>query len=263
VSNVYVKTYLLPDKTKASKKKTKVEHNTLNPTFKTDLKYTIPKPTLMTRVLWISVYHQVRLSYNIFLGEVQIHMKSQQDVFDDFKEAQWILLKPKAPKFYELGPLLDKGELVLALKYVPGKIPLTGKVIAWVREARNLIATRPSGTSNPFCKLILQPDKKNKQTTSVCKTTLNPKWDQPVEFSNVPEDELASRSLEITIWDHSKIATNEFLGGVKLNLGNGISYGQSTKWMNAKGAEVDAWKNMLAHPNRAFESILSLRANMD
>ena len=36
-------------------------------------------------------------------------------------------------------------------------------------------------------------------------------------------EELNERSLELTIWDHDKLSTNDFLGGVRLNLGMGKS----------------------------------------
>jgi len=32
---------------------------------------------------------------------------------------------------------------------------------------------------------------------------------------------LAERSLELTVWDHDRLGSNEFLGGVRLSLGSG------------------------------------------
>lgn len=33
--------------------------------------------------------------------------------------------------------------------------------------------------------------------------------------------ELSERALELTIWDHDRLASNEFLGGVRFSLGTG------------------------------------------
>lgn len=60
-------------------------------------------------------------------------------------------------------PASYKGDLILALKYVPPDvtsrkfskkpgIPAKGALEVLVREARNLMATRSNGTSDPFCK---------------------------------------------------------------------------------------------------------------
>lgn len=37
-------------------------------------------------------------------------------------------------------------------------------------------------------------------------------------------DELHERSLELTVWDHDRLTTNDFLGGVRLNLGTGMNF---------------------------------------
>ena len=34
-------------------------------------------------------------------------------------------------------------------------------------------------------------------------------------------EELADRSLELAVWDHDRIGHQDFLGGVRLNLGTG------------------------------------------
>jgi C2 domain len=36
--------------------------------------------------------------------------------------------------------------------------------------------------------------------------------------------ELSERALELTIWDHDRLASNEFLGGVRFSLGTGKDF---------------------------------------
>ena len=40
-------------------------------------------------------------------------------------------------------------------------------------------------------------------------------------FDDVTVDNLKEKSLELTIWDYDKLSSNDFLGGVRLNLGTG------------------------------------------
>ena len=71
----------------------------------------------------------------------------------------------------------------------------------------------------------LLPDRgrTGKQKTPVVKNSVNPTWNHNLVFDSVDAMELADRSLELTVWDHEKLGTNEFLGGARLNLGLGQS----------------------------------------
>merc|ERR1711994_670960 len=77
----YVKVYLLPDKSKAGKRKTKVKKHTLNPMFDDILQYQMPLVEVQRRTMWLSVWHSDMFGRNDFLGEVMMQMSGQ--VFDD------------------------------------------------------------------------------------------------------------------------------------------------------------------------------------
>lgn len=40
-------------------------------------------------------------------------------------------------------------------------------------------------------------------------------------FEDVSFEELKEKALELTIWDHDRFTSNDFLGGVRLGLGTG------------------------------------------
>lgn len=61
----------------------------------------------------------------------------------------------------------------------------------------------------------------SKQKTPVLRRTCHPAWNHTFTYQDVGLAELAERSLELTIWDHDRLASNEFLGGVRINLGTG------------------------------------------
>lgn len=85
----YVKVYLLPDKSKAGKRKTRVKKHTMNPIFDEVLKYSLPLEELNNRTLWLSVWHSDMFGRNNFLGEVRLPLENM--IFDD-----------PSPKFYPL-----------------------------------------------------------------------------------------------------------------------------------------------------------------
>ncbi|RUS76688.1 hypothetical protein EGW08_015543 [Elysia chlorotica] len=71
----YVKTYLLPDPDKQTKRKTKVVKNTSHPTYNELIEYEFPEQELMFRMLQVSVWDQGRLMENNFLGAVYITLR--------------------------------------------------------------------------------------------------------------------------------------------------------------------------------------------
>lgn len=282
-SDPYVKTYLLPDKTRGGKRKTRIIKNTLNPVFEQTLRYLISKSELENRTLWVTVWHNDRFGRNDFLGEVTIN-------FDYFRfgdsSAKWYPLQERIESV-PAANLTYKGDLFLSIKYVPaekvrkedttaspskkkfrkGKSEVGGKgqLHVLIKEARNLTAVRSGGFSDPFVKGYLLPDKQRglKQKTGVVKRNCNPHWEHTFIFEDVNKTDLKERCLELTVWDHDKLSSNEFLGGLRLNLGVGKSFGKLVDWMDAHGEEISLWQAMLDRPNIWIDGALMLRPNMD
>uniref|UniRef100_A0A0L8G3J5 C2 domain-containing protein n=1 Tax=Octopus bimaculoides TaxID=37653 RepID=A0A0L8G3J5_OCTBM len=277
-SDPYVKSYLLPDKTKTGKRKTKVKKNSLNPTFDETLRYYIAKSELENRTLWLTVWHNDRFGRNDFLGEVTIP-------FDYYRfegpTLKWHQLQQRQE--YLPSSLSYKGELTLSLKFVTGDKLLTGSTTSlkhsrdgrsevsdggqlhvYIKEAKNLTAVRSGGYSDPFCKGYLLPEKNrsSKQKTPVVKKNCNPVWNHCFIFEDVSASLLADRCLELTLWDYDRISSNDFLGGVRLNLGSGICSRRYVDWMDAVGDEISLWQSMISRPNTWVDGTLMLRANM-
>ena len=69
----YVKSYLLPDPNKSTKRKTRVARKNLNPTYNQTLTYTMPLDELQQRVLQITVWDNDAMGVNDYLGGVKIY----------------------------------------------------------------------------------------------------------------------------------------------------------------------------------------------
>ncbi|NXK26011.1 SYTL5 protein, partial [Arenaria interpres] len=169
----YVKAYLLPDKSRQSKRKTKIKSNSTNPEFNETLKYVISHTQLETRTLQLSVWHYDRFGRNSFLGEVEIPLDSWN--FENQGD-EWFVLQPKVEVATDVG-LQYKGELTVVLRYIPpdrnlmlplgqfqgkksfkkGKkgdspMPSGGILEVLIKEAKNLTAVKSGGTSDTFVK---------------------------------------------------------------------------------------------------------------
>ncbi|XP_028968008.1 phosphatidylinositol 4-phosphate 3-kinase C2 domain-containing subunit alpha [Galendromus occidentalis] len=72
--DAYVKTYLMPDPEKQTKKKTRVVNRNKHPTFMALLSYHYPYETLRTRFLEVSVWDHDRVQGNEMIGSVYIFL---------------------------------------------------------------------------------------------------------------------------------------------------------------------------------------------
>ncbi|XP_022694987.1 uncharacterized protein LOC111263839 isoform X2 [Varroa jacobsoni] len=273
-SDPYVKVYLLPDRSKSGKRKTKVRKHTLNPVFNEVLRFSVERTELTSRTLWLSVWHCDMFGRNDFLGEV---MKDLSSDMLETNTSHWYPLQKRVDAIDDGslgiggglgGPLGSayRGDLMLSLKWAlhdhrPGK----GSLHVIVKEASNLQATRSNGTSDPFCKCYLLPDrhKSSKQKTAVARRSTTPVWNHPFVYHDVSLAELRERALELTIWDYDKITSNDFLGGVRLSLGTRKYQNSLVDWMDSQGEEIRLWRQMLDKPNQWVDGCLLLRASMN
>ena len=100
----------------------------------------------------------------------------------------------------------------------------TSELGSFLHVKRNKSGLQHSGVIlNVFLFSYLLPDKgrSSKQKTPVVRRTCNPAWNHTFVYSDVSLQELSERALELTVWDHDRLASNEFLGGLRFSLGNG------------------------------------------
>ncbi|XP_067890047.1 synaptotagmin-like protein 2 isoform X9 [Heterodontus francisci] len=254
-SDPYVKSYLLPDKIKLGKRKTSVKKKTLNPVYNEVLRYKIEKASLMAQTLNLSIWHNDTFGRNSFLGEVEMELKNWDW---SNKKMDWYNLKART---LSVNRMDDKGSLKVAFRYIPqghgGK--KTGEVQIWVKEASNLPQIR-ANRLDPFVKCFILPDtsRKSRQKTRVVKKSRNPAFNHTMVYDGFRTEDLKDACVELSVWDHDKLV-NHFLGGLRIGLGTGKSYGLTVDWMDSTAEEVAVWDKMITHPNIWIEDMLPLR----
>ncbi|NXN62862.1 SYTL2 protein, partial [Himantopus himantopus] len=264
-SDPYVKTYLLPEKYKLGKRKTSVKKKTFNPVYNEILRYKIEKGLLKNQSLNISVWHNDTFGRNSFLGEVELDLGTWDWNDKSNKQINWFPLKPRTSTM--ALELENRGEMKLALQYVPhpvgGKKTLsTGEVHIWVKECHDLPLLR-GNRLNSFIKCTILPDtsRKSRQKTRTVAKTTNPVFNHTMVYDGFRPEDLKEACIELTVWDHNKLA-NHFLGGLRIGLGTGKSYGTTVDWMDSTSEETALWEKMINSPNTWIEDTLPLRMLM-
>ncbi|OBS57585.1 hypothetical protein A6R68_11303, partial [Neotoma lepida] len=139
----------------------------------------------------------------------------------------------------EQGPglLEERGRILLSLSYSSRR---HGLLVGIVRCA-HLAAMDVNGYSDPYVKTYLRPDvdKKSKHKTCVKKKTLNPEFNEEF-FYEMELSTLATKTLEVTVWDYDIGKSNDFIGGVSLGPG-------------ARGEAQKHWSDCLHQLDTALE----------
>ncbi|XP_035035233.1 synaptotagmin-like protein 2 isoform X4 [Hippoglossus stenolepis] len=268
-SDPYVKCYLLPDKTKLGKRKTTVKKKTFNPNYNEILRFKIIIEALKTQNLNVSVWHNDTFGRNSFLGEVDLDL-SEWD-FSNTQINEYTLksrvMSAQSSNHPSPSHLMDSsGQMRVALRFLPQTSHSkrtsrmeTGEVQIWVKDCKNLPSVR-GVIIDPFVKCTVLPDtsRKSRQKTRVVKRTANPMFNHTMVYDGFRTEDLREACVEITVWDHDRMSSH-YIGGLRLGLGTGKSYGVEVAWMDSTAAEADLWQRMLESDGEWVEDVLPLR----
>uniref|UniRef100_H3DHW9 Synaptotagmin-like protein 1 n=1 Tax=Tetraodon nigroviridis TaxID=99883 RepID=H3DHW9_TETNG len=259
----YVKTYLLPDKTRQSKRKTAVKKKTVNPVYDETFRYQVQMGDLQSRTLNLSVWHAEAVWRNVFLGEVEVSL----GLWDwTYTQPVWQDLQPRV----NMNPesISSRGTIVLSIKFIPdgfevgGGLPVTGELHIWLREARGLLSYK-GGPVNSFVKSYILPDasRESGQKTRMVKHSISPTFNHTMVYDGFYTSDLREACAELTVWQKDGIKTR-VLGGVRLSCGSGQSYGEHVSWMDSTEEEVAVWTSMIKNPNCWIDTTLPVRTNL-
>ncbi|MEQ2172967.1 Arf guanine nucleotide exchange factor syt1, partial [Goodea atripinnis] len=94
------------------------------------------------------------------------------------------------------------------------------------------------GTSDPYVKVYLLPDKKKKFETKVHRKTLNPVFNEQFTFK-VPYVELGGKTLVMTVYDFDRFSKHDAIGDIKVPM-NKVDFSRVTEeWRDLQSAEKE------------------------
>ncbi|KAM9753334.1 uncharacterized protein syt7a isoform 3-T3 [Menidia menidia] len=142
-----------------------------------------------------------------------------------------VMLSPGSEDDDGEGPISEKlGRIQFSIGYSFQNTTLTVKVL----KGQELPAKDFSGTSDPFVKIYLLPDKKHKLETKVKRKNLNPHWNETFLFEGFPYEKVRERTLYLQVLDYDRFSRNDPIGEVSIPL-NKVELGQmKTFWKELK-----------------------------
>ncbi|VDI41237.1 synaptotagmin-1, partial [Mytilus galloprovincialis] len=142
------------------------------------------------------------------------------------------------------------GKRIVKSRRIYFKIMLSVGVI----QAADLPGMDMSGTSDPYVKVYLLPDKKKKFETKVHRKTLNPVFNETFIFKNVPYAETGSKTLVFAIYDFDRFSKHDQIGQVQVPL-NSVDLCQVIEeWRDVASPDNDSEKE-----NKLGDICFSLR----
>ncbi|XP_021525369.1 double C2-like domain-containing protein gamma [Aotus nancymaae] len=131
----------------------------------------------------------------------------------------------------------ERGRVLLSLCYSSQR----GGLLVGVLRCAHLAPMDANGYSDPFVRLFLHPNtgKKSKFKTSVRRKTLNPEFNEEFFYSG-PREELAQKTLLVSVWDYDLGTADDFIGGVQLG-------------SHASGECLRHWLECLGHSDHRLE----------
>ncbi|KAH3727087.1 hypothetical protein DPMN_053014 [Dreissena polymorpha] len=111
-----------------------------------------------------------------------------------------------------------------------------GELSVGVIQAADLPGMDMSGTSDPYVKVYLLPDKKKKHETKVHRKTLNPVFNETFIFK-VPFAEVAAKTLVFAVYDFDRFSKHDQIGQVQVPL-NQVDLGKTLEeWRDLASPE--------------------------
>ncbi|XP_026175853.1 synaptotagmin-7b isoform X2 [Mastacembelus armatus] len=142
-----------------------------------------------------------------------------------------LMLSPGSEEDEHEGPVCEKlGRIQFSIGYSFQDSTLTVKIL----KGQDLPAKDFSGTSDPFVKLYLLPDKKHKLETKVKRKNLNPHWNETFLFEGFPYEKVVQRTLYLQVLDYDRFSRNDPIGEVSIPLNKLDLANMQTFWKELK-----------------------------
>ncbi|CRL07990.1 CLUMA_CG020863, isoform A [Clunio marinus] len=157
-------------------------------------------------------------------------------------------------------PSENVGQIHFSLEYDFQNTTLILKVI----QGKELPAKDLSGTSDPYVRVTLLPDKKHRLETKIKRRTLNPRWNETFYFEGFPVQKLQSRILHLHVFDYDRFSRDDSIGEVFLPLCQVDFTGKPSFWKALKPPAKDKCGELLCslcyHPSNSILTLSLVKA---
>lgn len=172
------------------------------------------------------------------------NMKGGEEEDDDEEDVDMGLTEEKEEEPKEKEKL---GKLQFSLDYDFSDNKLTVGIL----QAADLLSMDSGGTSDPYVRVFILPDKKKKYDTKVHKKTLNPVFNETFNFK-IAFTEMGGKTLVMSVYDFDRFSKHDVIGEVKIPM-NTLDLAQPIEqWRDLDSAEKE-------EPEKLGDICISLR----
>ncbi|KAG7459837.1 hypothetical protein MATL_G00214930 [Megalops atlanticus] len=112
------------------------------------------------------------------------------------------------------------------------------QLIVGILQAQDLAAMDMGGTSDPYVKVYMLPDKKKKYETKVQRKNLCPVFNETFTFK-IPYSELGGQTLVMQVYDFDRFSKHDVIGEIKIPM-NTLDLGQPLhEWRDLENGEKE------------------------
>jgi len=162
----------------------------------------------------VTIWDHENLVKSVFLGETLIRLSTlpPNDTVN-----KWCDLESQS-----------YGELYCKLVYEATTDYLNITIV----KGRDLVPNRSGGSVDPYVKIYLIPDpkKQTKKKTHYRKQTLDPEYNETIQYFLAEVDNPRGRYLHISVLDHSSVGNSEVIGAFSLPLEEVMNAGKMENW---------------------------------
>ncbi|KAM9226016.1 synaptotagmin-5 [Dugong dugon] len=176
-------------------------------------------------------------------AQAQVHLQ-------EVKELGRSYIDKVQPEVEELDPAPPRPGQQVAEKHELGRLQYSldydfqsGQLLVGILQAEGLAALDLGGSSDPYVRVYLLPDKRRRYETKVHRQTLNPHFGENFAFK-VPYVELGGRVLVMAVYDFDRFSRNDAIGEVRVPMSS-VDLGRS----------VLAWRELQAAPREEQEKL--------
>ncbi|XP_026478603.1 synaptotagmin-7 isoform X2 [Ctenocephalides felis] len=157
-------------------------------------------------------------------------------------------------------PSENVGQIHFSLEYDFQNTTLVLRIL----QGKELPAKDLSGTSDPYVRVTLLPDKKHRLETKIKRRTLNPRWNETFYFEGFPIQKLQSRVLHLHVFDYDRFSRDDSIGEVFLPLCQVDFSEKPSFWKALKPPAKDKCGELLCslcyHPSNSILTLGLLKA---